>query len=133
MSVLLEFDTLNNIRDLGGARAGDGRTIRTGRLIRSGHLAAVSRRDRERLSGLVDTVLDLRTSGERREQPDRDIPGAVSYHIPIMDELAPGVTREEAADRSIFADMLCAPEEALEHMCRLYRSFALSDYSVFSV
>ena len=40
-----EFEKLRHTRDLGGMKTADGRTIKTGKLIRSGHLIAASEKD----------------------------------------------------------------------------------------
>jgi len=92
-STLLPFEKLHNIRDLGGMPAADGRTIRPGKLIRSGHLADISDTDREHLARLVDMIVDFRTTEEEGRQPDREIPGAAYYHIPVIDSLTAGITR----------------------------------------
>ena len=48
----------------------DGHEIRSGLLIRSGHLSRLSPPDLQTLQDLVDVVIDLRTDSERRENPD---------------------------------------------------------------
>ena len=130
MSTLLAFDQLHNIRDLGGEQTMDGRKIVSGRLIRCGHLAELSEEDKMKLASLVDTIVDLRTAGERDEKPDLKIEGAEYYHIPIMDSLTAGITREEEADQSVFARLLLKPKEAKEYMCEMYRAFARTDSAI---
>ena len=61
----LEFDRLPNTRDLGGMTAYGGRTIMPGRLVRSGQLFDITSSDSEKLSDLVDTVVDFRTEQEK--------------------------------------------------------------------
>ncbi len=58
----IEFERLHNFRDLGGYRAGDGRTVGWGRLYRSDSLGKLGEgADWERFRGLgVRTVIDLR-------------------------------------------------------------------------
>ena len=62
------------------------------------------------------------------EQPDRIIPGTTSIHIPILDSLTSGITREEEADRSAFEEFLLKPEEARAFMCGMYRALT-NDYA----
>ena len=124
MSRLLSFDNLHNTRDLGGMRTNDCRVIRTGLLFRSGHLSGLVQEDADRLSRLVCTIVDLRTDGERANQPDTEIPGIRNIHIPIVADLTAGISREEEADRDIFQRLLFAPAEAKAYMCELYRAFA---------
>ncbi|MBR2831908.1 MAG: tyrosine-protein phosphatase [Oscillospiraceae bacterium] len=130
MSTLLNYESLNNLRDLGGEVTEDGRRIKSGKLLRSGRLCGMSEEERARLGELADTVIDLRTANERREQPDDPIPGAVSIHLPVMGDLNPGVTREEEADQNIFAKHLLDPEEGKKSVCNLYRSMIYNDYTV---
>lgn len=87
---------VKNFRDLGGIPAADGRTVRYGKLYRSGHLgkikpeAAEKLRDRKSLR----TVIDLRAPAELAHKRDV-VPEGVDYlHIPpLTDEQNPAVTR----------------------------------------
>lgn len=85
----LEFEGIDNGRDLGGIPVAGGRCIAGGRLIRSGHLAAMTETDAARLvDGLgVRTVIDLRTDDEAAKNPDRLdlIPYVDFIRIPIFD------------------------------------------------
>ena len=58
----IELDGVANLRDLGGLPTGDGRTVRSGRLLRSDNLQDLTRADIDRLLelGLTD-VIDLRS------------------------------------------------------------------------
>ena len=123
-STLLSYENLPNIRDLGGMPARDGRTIKKGCLIRCGHLGAISDNDLKKLSGLLSVIADFRTTREKTRQPDRNIPDTAYYHIPLVDSLTPGITRETEADVSIVTRLLFKPEEARTYMCRLYSSMA---------
>ncbi len=62
----LDFDGLVNARDIGGLPTEDGRTTRSGVLLRTDNLQALSPSDIDRLVDElgVRTVLDLRTDGE---------------------------------------------------------------------
>lgn len=135
MSILLEFEKLHNIRDLGGMKAYDGQEIKSGCFIRSGHLAALTVSDKEKLSSLINTVVDFRSDKERLEKPDVVIDGVEYIHIPIIDSLTAGVTREKEADKNIIEKLAVKPEEAKKYMRQMYRGFvndsAVSQYSKF--
>ena len=136
MSRSLPFESLPNTRDLGGMPAADGRTIRSGKLIRSGNLAAASAHDREILASLVGTVVDFRSDKERAEVPDPAIPGVRALVLPIIEDLSAGVTREEASDREALRILMESPSFAKGYMCRTYEGFvtsaaALTGYAAF--
>jgi protein-tyrosine phosphatase len=135
-STLLSYDNLPNIRDLGGMPARGGGTIKRGRLIRCGHLGEISDNDLKKLTGLLSVIADFRTTREKTRQPDKAVPDTTYYHIPLVDSLTPGITRETEADVSIVTRLLFKPEEARTYMCRLYSSMAtgrtqLAGYSQF--
>ena len=135
MSEKLNFDKLHNTRDLGGMRTTDGYVIKPGCLYRSGHLAGISEDDAEGLSGFVRTVIDFRTDEERKEQPDREIPGAANIHMSVVDSLTPGISREKGSMRDMLKELLFKSEEARRYMCGLYRAlvsdFPISQYRRF--
>ena len=81
---------IQNMRDLGGLRASDGRKIRPNMLIRSAQLAQAGEEDLER----VAAVIDLRTIKEREEMPDR-VHHCRYLPMPVFDEFKPGVSHEE--------------------------------------
>jgi len=129
MSSLLDYDKLNNIRDLGGERTRDGRVIIPGRLIRSENLLDLPESDINKLEELAETVVDFRSGGEHDSRPDSLIPGVSYHHLPIIDKQAAGITREEE-DVDIFSRMLTDPAGAKQYMCGLYKDFVTSDFSV---
>jgi protein-tyrosine phosphatase len=83
------FDTLFNVRDLGGYATSGGRTTRWQLLYRADGINRVSGADLDRLAGLgLRTVVDLRTHGELEERgrfPVDAMP--VDYHhLPVIRE-----------------------------------------------
>jgi protein tyrosine/serine phosphatase len=68
----IELDGVTNFRDFGGGRGADGKRIRTGRLFRSGHHAAATEADLERLAERgFRLFVDLRRPPERARDPAR--------------------------------------------------------------
>src|SRR3546814_7173985 len=67
---LLPLQGGRNFRDLGGYQTHDGRSVRWGRLYRSGSMAALTTADCELLNGFgIRLVCDLRTTSERATAP----------------------------------------------------------------
>ena len=65
------FEALDNFRDYGDY-AGGGRHVRVGRLYRSAHHARLTAPDIDALGKFgIETIVDLRRPGERRQQPSR--------------------------------------------------------------
>jgi protein-tyrosine phosphatase len=59
-----------NFRDFGGYPIGEGRSVRTGILFRSGHLAGATEADIEKLTALgLSVIVDLRRAKERNRHP----------------------------------------------------------------
>lgn len=135
-SSLLAFEKLNNTRDLGGMKGCGGKSIKQGRLIRSGQLYFASEEDLKVLGDITGTVVDLRTGEECSEKPDPEVPGAKYIHIPAVKDLAAGMTREKRANETVIKTLGRDPEGALKYMCRVYTAFitdedCLSCYRAF--
>ena len=130
MSRLLILDNLHNTRDLGGMITKDGKRIKAGRLIRSGHLYDASETDLKKLSDIVDVIVDFRTDKEKNEKPDPIIDNTVYYHLPIIDSLTAGVTREKDADEKVISMLMMSPDKAKEYMCNTYIGFVGSEFPV---
>jgi len=63
-----------NLRDLGGLATTDGRTVRPGRLFRSGHLCDLDGPDRATIDALgLRTIVDLRRPAEAETRPHPDL------------------------------------------------------------
>ena len=118
----LQFEKLNNTRDLGGMPTHDGRRIRNGLLYRSGHLYAASPKDLAVLRERVGLVVDFRSVSERTEKPDPDF-GQMYLHLPVFDIPAASVERDEASQKASFNTVARDPEGAAEYMANTYRSF----------
>ena len=136
MSTQIVMEQLHNTRDLGGMPAADARYIRSGRLIRSGHLYGASEADQKRLAAQLELVIDLRSDQERIEKPNPQIAGVQYVQLPIMDNLTTGITREREADEHLIHSLAKDAQRARQYMCEMYRSFvtdahACSQYARF--
>ena len=69
---VVPLEGVSNFRDLGGYPAADGRHVKWGAIFRSNALADLTPDDFRTVAGLgVQLVCDLRTQGERSNQPTR--------------------------------------------------------------
>lgn len=91
---------IQNLRDLGGLRTASGKTIKRGCFVRSANLSQAEDAD---LAG-VSEIIDLRTTRERIEVPDRSC-GRTSLPIPIFDEAKSGISHEKKVERKGPPDM----------------------------
>jgi protein-tyrosine phosphatase len=86
---VLAFEGIANFRDLGGYPTLDGRTVKWGKLYRSGTLADASRSDLEYLEDIkLSTLIDFRSSVEKEEEPNK-LPEPLNFEIveiPTLDD-----------------------------------------------
>jgi protein-tyrosine phosphatase len=86
---LLNFEGIDNFRDLGGYPGLDERPVKWGKLFRSGTFAAASDRDLAGLRALrLETLIDFRAGAEMAGEPDRlpQPPGFTVVDIPVLDD-----------------------------------------------
>ncbi len=129
MSRRIEFEKLRNTRDLGGMATADGRKIRPGKLIRSGHLVDASEKDLARLAELIDTTVDFRSMKESAEKPEPAMAGVRCVHLPILDEQKAGVTRDQDSYEQVREKMLTDAEISRKYMDRVYAGFITNAFS----
>ncbi len=68
-SRLIPLQGGRNFRDLGGYKTTDGKTVKWGKLYRSGVLAGLTEQDYQLIEGLnIETVVDFRTNSERSSE-----------------------------------------------------------------
>ena len=134
MSTLINFENLNNTRDLGGMKTRDGRVIRSGRLIRSGQLYFASEKDREMLTGLVGLIIDFRSDQEIHSKPDpfpgNDPASPLYMPLPILNAVTPGITKTEEAESRALEALMRDPDGAASYMIQTYRAFAADTYII---
>ena len=82
----IELSGISNAREPGGCRIG-GREVKKGLLIRTASLCDATDDAIKKLSDTyrVQTVIDLRMSSEHQFRPDPEIPGASSFHLPVLE------------------------------------------------
>ena len=121
-----------NMRDLGGLKTADGRTLRRGVLFRSANLSAAEPGELEGISA----VIDLRTSRERQELPDRCC-GMDYLPIPIFDVTTPGITHEKRALETNPPDMtrlyVKLVSERADSLGRVLRAIMEHDFSTGAI
>jgi protein-tyrosine phosphatase len=128
MAERIQLNGLNNTRDLCGIIGADGRKIRPGKLIRSGHLYYADESDRKKLSQLTEVIVDFRTEREREEKPDPELPDVEAVWLPILTESGVGISREKETDRKSMTEMMRDPDAAREQMCSMYRMIGSSSF-----
>ncbi|EUJ24080.1 protein-tyrosine phosphatase [Listeria grandensis FSL F6-0971] len=82
----IKLDGAVNIRDLGGYKTTDGKTIKSHKLIRAAELANLSKSDIKKLTstyGLAE-IIDFRTDSEVKAKPDPVIKNVDYIHDSIM-------------------------------------------------
>lgn len=78
-----ELDSIQNFRDLGGYTTNDNRSIRWGKLFRSGSFFHMTPHDSSEINSLgIKTVIDLRSEDMEKKKPDR-YNNANNIRIPI--------------------------------------------------
>ena len=121
--MLLEFEKIENVRDLGGILRRDGMRIRHGVLYRTGKLNRASDADIEKLTDLgIRHIIDFRDESESQRAPDREVPGAVYHSLPALPRLADNF--KPVDDPSYTAD------EIHRDFQRIYRFLACSNEAI---
>jgi protein-tyrosine phosphatase len=123
----MDLEGVINFRDFGGMPGADGRTVRTGRLFRSGHFAQASDADIERLAGMDFALfVDLRRPPERERDPARRprAPGArvLEHQGPTATAVAPHLAFLSEPDAS--------PDEVTQQMIVGYRYYPFDPHYV---
>ena len=121
--MFLDFEGIENVRDLGGLLRVDGQKTRPGLLLRSGRLEKATEGDIRRLTDMgLWAVVDFRDGSEAERAPDRPVPGAAYHHLPALPDLAENF--KPVDDPSYTA------AEVHRDFCRIYRFLAQSSESI---
>ena len=117
-----KFKNVRNVRDFGGLKTRDGKTIRSGRIVRGGHLGEAADKDVDFLVGKLNLkkVIDLRTGLETEEKPDRTGKEVEIVEMPVISASTIGITHENMNDKK-------AVLEAMPDMDKLYAVMVTND------
>ena len=126
----MDLPGLNNTRDLGGMKGAGNKAVLPGKLIRSGTLHAASPESLAYLSSHVGMVVDFRTEKERTEKPDPVLPGVRYCLLPVFENPAAGIARDQESNEKAFAMIMQSPEMAREFMVRMYLGLVSNEGSV---
>lgn len=127
----LPLDKLPNTRDLGGLPAEDGKTIKYGKLIRSGKLYKIPPKTVAALKNIgVTTIIDLRIFTELEEYPDTVIDGVKCVHLPVLCTATAGITRDKTMQKTMVSESKRIKTEfgtADNYMSAMYQSILLNE------
>ena len=134
MNSKLAFEGLSNMRDLGGMATADGRLVREGVLYRSDQLYFATEADRAQLAERnIALVVDFRSVPERDEKPDPAIGAARYVHLPVIQDVRAGITRDENSNKrmieTIIGDQAADPESIGSYMYGMYRAFVEGEHA----
>ena len=98
----IQFEHIDNARDLGGMKGAGGRLVRPHRLIRTAHLHDASDDDVRRLKeeSKLCRIFDFRSLGEFQAVPDREIEGVQHHLLPTIDMRAEQQTGKPIPDEA---------------------------------
>ncbi|MEO1487982.1 MAG: tyrosine-protein phosphatase [Pseudomonadota bacterium] len=118
---LLPLEGGRNFRDLGGYETENGKTVKWGRVFRSGVMHKLTDADYEYLGDLgITTVCDFREEDERAEEPTDWRAGEIEY----MTFAAPPETGEERAMFAPLMDPEATPDDVRQAMAAGYPGIA---------
>lgn len=132
----LNLKTVKNARDLGGLATYDGRSVKYGRLLRTGNMSMLSEDDIETLRAYnLKRVLDFRTQTVINATPNVKIDGVEYIHVPIVKELASRVMSRGDYETKTIGEILLRftadfEGKGYEWMQAFYRDLFSSDYSL---
>ena len=96
MDRIIEFEGIQNCRDLGGLQNGEGCKIPQGKLLRSANLTQATEADGRKLKEIgINEIVDLRTALEIYQMDDVAFEGIEHHWSPIFVEKVSGISHEE--------------------------------------
>lgn len=130
----IDFDGMNNVRDMGGMTGADGRPIKNGLLFRSDHLHNATARDMQKLKDVgVRYVLDLRNIEEYKEQPDVRAEGITNIPLPLNPERTAGIAKDKKSREELRTEAIEKaskdPFVFLKEMTEYYVAYATVPYT----
>lgn len=129
----LRLRKLNNTRDLGGFPADGGKTIKYGKLIRSGKLYKLPRSTCAKLEKTgVSTIVDLRIDNEVEEYPTTPLKNCKYVRIPLLCTATAGITHGKSMAKLMRSESKRLKDEfenATEYMTKMYAELVFSEDS----
>ena len=127
----IKLDGQSNFRDLGGYKASDGRTLKWGKIYRSGELPRLSDKDVEILDSLgIRTVVNFLTDQEIAARGSDRLPEEVNeIRLPIDTKMEGGGLAEEVLKARKTGDFSKVPVEINPLMHRILINEAAEQYS----
>lgn len=117
---IIEFEGIQNARDLGGIPVYGGKTVAPGLFIRCGSLDKPTESDIQKIRGdlHVATIIDVRTGWERAAKLDVEIEGIENLHIPFFDKKIVGIEYEKPVEgtKKVGNDFACDPSDFYQAM-----------------
>lgn len=125
--MFIDFQGIENARELGGIRAADGRRVKDGVLLRTAELGGAADADISALAEkyAVRHVVDFRDGSEVTHRPDREIPGAGYVWIPVLPDLPYKDLTVDLKPQEILEQYIIMYERMAEHefCARAYAQF----------
>lgn len=114
------LDDIQNFRDIGGYKTNDGKTIKWGKIFRSGEFSQASEKDKEKLKRLnIKSVIDLRPEAVQIKRKDViDFPNRHEIYISGISN--DSITEQVLQDRFLRGDAIIYMQDAYEEMLVKY-------------
>lgn len=134
LSKHIDFEGMNNLRDLGGMTGASGKTIKSGLLFRSDHLHNATPADMKKLKEIgVRYILDLRNLEEYTEQPDQEIDGISHITLPLNPERNAGIAKDKKSREELRKEAIEKatkdPKVFFHEMSSYYADYAAVPYT----
>lgn len=127
-----ELDSVQNFRDIGGYKNSDNRTVRWGKVFRSGDFSLMTEEDANEIEKLgLKTIIDLRSNRSISKRPDKLLLKR-RYEIPISQNMPDSISRKIIDGQFLRGDAIIYTQDWYKSMIENYSNgFAqLFDYLV---
>ncbi|MED1564168.1 hypothetical protein AJ85_06960 [Alkalihalobacillus alcalophilus ATCC 27647 = CGMCC 1.3604] len=129
---LITLEGSFNFRDLGGYKTKSGRTVKWGRVFRSGDLSKVTANDLKKLEQLgIKTICDLRSQDEVEKMPDPLLANVRALHVPVIPNDDETMVRQVGDLAEVQREWLTNPGDMLTYMNKKMVIFAEAYKTLF--